>query len=107
MVQHRSWLYVDYLTPAVESKQAFEASIMDVNRGGLRVRLLENGAVAFIPASLLHDNKKEVKCLIETGQISIKDQVEYSLGDVIYVNIAEINKEKRNIVAKPIEKIAG
>lgn len=97
-----SWLYVDYLTPAVESKQAFEASIMDVNRGGLRVRLLENGAVAFIPASLLHDNKKEVKCLVETGQISIKDQVEYSLGDVIFVNIAEVNKEKRNIVAKPV-----
>lgn len=98
-----SWLYVDFLTPAVESQQVFQASIMDVNRGGLRVRLIENGATAFIPASLLHDNKKEVKCLADTGQISIKDQIEYSLGDVIAINIAEINQEKRNIVAKPAQ----
>jgi exoribonuclease-2 len=98
-----SWLYVDFLTPAVESKQEFQASIMDVNRGGLRVRLIENGATAFIPASMLHGNKKEVKCLTDTGQITIKDQVEYSLGDVIAINIAEINQEKRNIVAKPVQ----
>jgi len=95
-----TWLYVDYLTSAIEAETVFEANIVDVNRGGLRVRLTENGASAFIPASFLHDVKKEVSCLTETGQITIKDQVEFSLGDVIKVNIAEINQEKRNILAK-------
>lgn len=101
-----SWLYVDYLTPAIDAKTAFQAQIMDVNRGGLRIRLIENGASAFIPASFLHDVKKELTCSTDTGQILIKEEVAYSLGDEVSVNIAEINQEKRNIVARPVAQEA-
>ena len=102
-----SWLYVDFLTPAIASEQVFNASIVDVNRGGLRVRLIDNGATAFIPGSSLHENKKAVSCLTETGQISINDEIAYTLGDEIEVHIAEINAEKRNIIAKPVTLVAA
>ncbi len=98
-----AWLYANYLAPAVESKQVFEATIFDINRGGLRIRLNDNGAAAFIPAAFLHDVKKEISCLTDTGQIEILGEVKFTLGDVINVNITEINNEKRNIVAKVAE----
>ena len=35
----KDWLYVRYLTPAAQNQDTFDAEIMAINRGGMRVRL--------------------------------------------------------------------
>ncbi len=50
------WLYNAPL-PERQSRDQdtrFAAEIVDISRGGMRVRLVDNGAIAFIPAPFLH-----------------------------------------------------
>ena len=56
------WLYARYLQPMAGTDTRFPAEIIDVTRGGLRVRLLDNGAVAFIPAPFIHAVRDEMVC---------------------------------------------
>ncbi len=56
----KDWLYVRYLTPAAQNQDTFDAEIMAINRGGMRVRLIENGATAFVPAPLMHSDRDKV-----------------------------------------------
>src|SRR5699024_463899 len=53
----KDWLYVRYLTPATAEGSAFDAEIIAINRGGMRVRLVANGATVFIPAPLMHSDR--------------------------------------------------
>ncbi|VTR59594.1 Exoribonuclease 2 [Serratia fonticola] len=48
------WLYARFLKDKAGTDERFNAEIIDVTRGGLRVRLLDNGAMAFIPAPFIH-----------------------------------------------------
>ncbi|MCS5933210.1 S1 RNA-binding domain-containing protein [Klebsiella pneumoniae subsp. pneumoniae] len=48
------WLYARFLNDKAGTDTRFAAEIIDVSRGGMRVRLVDNGAVAFIPAPFLH-----------------------------------------------------
>ncbi|PLR41688.1 exoribonuclease II [Chimaeribacter californicus] len=95
------WLYARYLQPKVGSGERFRAEVIDVTRGGLRVRLLDNGAVAFIPAPFLHAVRDELVCSQETGTVQIKGEVAYRQSDVIEVEIAEVRMENRNVIARP------
>ncbi|MDO9735536.1 S1 RNA-binding domain-containing protein, partial [Glaesserella parasuis] len=54
------WLYTRYLEPMVEQNVEFDGEIQDVSRGGLRVKVIENGASVFVPFSTLHNNKEEM-----------------------------------------------
>ena len=72
----------------------------------MRVRLLENGAAAFIPGSLILANKERLECNGENGTVSVDKQIEYRLGDVLEVVLAEVNQENRSIVAKPTRVFA-
>ncbi|MDA6077667.1 exoribonuclease II [Edwardsiella anguillarum] len=56
------WLYARFLKDKVNAPTPFNAEIIDISRGGMRVRLLENGAVAFIPASFIHAVRDEMVC---------------------------------------------
>lgn len=56
------WLYARYLKPQAGTNTRFAAEIIDVSRGGMRVRLVDNGAVAFIPAPFLHAVRDELVC---------------------------------------------
>jgi len=95
------WLYARWLTPHAGTDRKFSAEIIDVSRGGMRVRLLENGAVAFIPAPFIHAVRDELVCSQESGTVQIKGEVVYRVTDVIDVTIAEVRMETRSVVARP------
>ncbi|PVZ84812.1 exoribonuclease II [Serratia sp. S1B] len=96
------WLYARFLKDKAGSDQRFNAEIIDVTRGGLRVRLLENGAVAFIPAPFIHAVRDEMVCSQEAGTVQVKGEVIYRQSDTLQVNIAEVRMETRSVVAKPV-----
>ncbi|MEC5320558.1 exoribonuclease II [Brenneria populi subsp. brevivirga] len=95
------WLYARFLKDKAGTDTRFPAEIMDVTRGGLRVRLLDNGAVAFIPSSFIHAVRDELVCSQDTGTVSIKGKEVYRQGDALDVVIAEVRLETRGIIAKP------
>jgi exoribonuclease-2 len=69
----------------------------------MRVRLVENGAAAFIPGSLILANKERLECNADEGTIAIDKEVIYRLGDVLEVVLSDVNQESRSIVAKPTQ----
>ncbi len=95
------WLYARYLSPQAGTETRFAAEIIDVSRGGMRVRLVDNGAVAFIPAPFLHAVRDEMVCSQESGTVQIKGEVAYKVTDVIDVTIAEVRMETRSVIARP------
>ncbi|UJF16834.1 exoribonuclease II [Vibrio sp. SS-MA-C1-2] len=96
------WLYTMLLADDVEKKTVFSAEIFDINRAGMRVRLLENGAAAFIPGSLICDTKSRIECSADKGMILIDNRPEFKLGDVVDVYLSEVKKESRNLIAAPV-----
>ncbi|MGF1909227.1 exoribonuclease II [Vibrio kasasachensis] len=95
------WLYARTLAEEPAKATKFSAEIFDINRAGMRVRLLVNGAAAFIPSSLIMDNKERIESNADNGSVSIDKQVEFRLGDTLEVVLVDVNQENRNIVAKP------
>ncbi|WP_261818172.1 exoribonuclease II [Vibrio gallicus] len=100
------WLYARTLHKDVSAKTQYHAEIFDINRAGMRVRLLENGAAAFIPASLILDNKARIELNNDEGTLSIDKEIVYKLADTLQVTLSEVNIDKRNIVARPVEVFA-
>ncbi|UWT98751.1 exoribonuclease II [Proteus vulgaris] len=96
------WLYARFLKPFAGTETPFNAEIIDITRGGIRVRLVENGAVAFIPAPFLHAVRDEIQCSQETGTVIVKSESAYKLNDIIPVRIEDVKLETRNVVARPI-----
>ncbi|WP_445429032.1 exoribonuclease II [Alishewanella sp. HL-SH05] len=96
------WLYHLYLQPQLGATQAFTAEIFDINRAGIRVRLLENGAAAFIPASLIAQGSETVKLNWEEGRCYLAEQALYELGQQLQVQLHELN-EPGNILVKPLQ----
>ena len=82
----------------------FQGEVIDINRGGVRVRLKENGAIAFIPATLMHKERKQVECDVELGKIAIEQQPALKLADTLTVHIHEL-KDNGNLLAKPATKL--
>ncbi|WP_279046283.1 exoribonuclease II [Cedecea davisae] len=95
------WLYARFLNAKAGTDTRFAAEIIDVSRGGMRVRLVENGAVAFIPAPFIHAVRDELVCSQENGTVQIKGEVAYKVTDVIDVTIAEVRMETRSVIARP------
>ncbi len=95
------WLYARFLQNKAGTEARFSAEIIDISRGGMRVRLVDNGAIAFIPAPFLHAVRDELVCSQETGTVQIKGETVYKVTDVIDVTIAEVRMETRSIIARP------
>ena len=95
------WLYARFLENKVGTDSRFAAEIVDVSRGGMRVRLVDNGAAAFIPAPFIHAVRDELVCSQEQGTVQVKGDVVYKVTDVIDVTIAEVRMETRSIIARP------
>lgn len=101
------WLYSRFLAAKMAAQSSAEtlryrAEIIDVSRGGIRVRLLDIGAVAFIPASFLHPVRDEIICNQDSGRVQIKGQTCYQVTDTLDVTIAEIRQETRSVIARPL-----
>ncbi|WP_136253892.1 exoribonuclease II [Onishia niordana] len=98
----KDWLYVRYLTEAAKEQQEFEAEIIAINRGGMRVRLVDNGATAFIPAPLMHSERDKVVIDDKEGRIQIEGEERFKLGDMTRVALTEAREETRSLVARPV-----
>lgn len=96
------WLYARFLKDKAGTDTRFAAEIIDISRGGMRVRLVDNGAVAFIPAPFLHAARDEMVCSQESGTVTIKGETVYKVSDVIDVTIAEVRMETRSVIARPL-----
>ncbi|MGJ0628401.1 exoribonuclease II [Xenorhabdus bovienii] len=96
------WLYARFLHPHAGTDKTFSAEIVDITRGGLRIRLVDNGAIAFVPGPFLHAVRDELQCSQETGSVLIKGEAVHRLNDIINVRIEEVRMETRNIVARPV-----
>ncbi|AMO49683.1 exoribonuclease-2 [Kosakonia oryzendophytica] len=95
------WLYARFLQDKAGTDTRFSAEIIDVSRGGMRVRLVDNGAVAFIPAPFIHAVRDELVCSQESGTVQIKGETVFKVTDVIDVTIAEVRMETRSVIARP------
>lgn len=96
------WLYARFLADKAGGDTRFEAEIIDVSRGGMRVRLNDNGAVAFIPAPFIHSVRDELVCSQETGIVQVNGEERYRQGDTIEVTVAEVRQETRSVIARPV-----
>ena len=100
------WLYARTLADEPQKQTQFQAEVFDVNRAGMRARLLENGAGVFIPAPLIVPNKERIECNNDGGLVLIDKEVVYRLGDTLAVTLTEVNQETRSLIAKPVEVFA-
>ncbi|RTR00510.1 exoribonuclease II [Halomonas nitroreducens] len=99
----KDWLYVRYLSPSAEAGEAFDAEIIAINRGGMRVRLTANGATAFIPAPLMHSDRDKVVIDDKEGRIQIEGEERFKLGDHLRVALTEAREETRSLVGRPAD----
>lgn len=97
-----NWLYAHFLLPKAGSDSRFVAEIINISRSGMRVRLLDNGAVAFIPAHFIHSIRNELVCSQTSGTIQVKGEERYRQGDTLDITIAEVKMENRSIIARPV-----
>jgi len=93
------WLYVRFLAPAVATGQVFPAEIIDIVRGGIKVRLQDNGAVAFVPAGQICRDKKRLECSWDDGQVRLDKQPLFELGQQVEVVLKDAIEATRSLVA--------
>lgn len=96
----KDWLYARFLADQVG--QSFAAQIFSINRGGMKVRLVDNGAAVFIPASTIHANRDELICDGEQGWVMIQDQIHYRLTDQVQIELTEVRVDQRALVGRLI-----
>ncbi len=89
------WLYARFLNDKAGTDTRFAAEIIDVSRGGMRVRLVDNGAVAFIRPRSSTPCATNWCAVRRTVPCRIKGEVVYKVTDVIDVTIAEVRMETR------------
>ncbi|VEI45412.1 exoribonuclease II [Actinobacillus equuli] len=66
------WLYARYLFPMVEQAVEFDCEIADVSRGGVRAKVIANGAQIFVPFSTIHDKKKKWNSVRKKSHFTLK-----------------------------------
>ncbi|MFC0309644.1 exoribonuclease II [Gallibacterium trehalosifermentans] len=98
------WLYCLYLAKQVADKPIYQAQIMDITRGGLRVQLLENGAYLFVPMSFIHDKKEEIEVNSDDIALYVQGNRVYQLADLLSVRLAEVNIDTRSIIGEPVKE---
>ncbi|PPI88155.1 exoribonuclease II [Candidatus Pantoea edessiphila] len=96
------WLYASYLSKFADTNHKFITEIIYLSRKGMRVKLLDNGAIAFIPYSFIHMVRDELICNQEHGTLKVKGKILYRVTDVINVMIDKVCLDTRVIVARPI-----
>lgn len=96
------WLYIKFFYNMNNYKQYYEANIIDVSRGGIRARLLKNGAITFIPISYIHKTRNELMCSPEFGIVYLRNKIYYQVSDTIIVYLIDIKLETKTIIASLI-----
>ncbi|MCE2570383.1 exoribonuclease II [Motilimonas eburnea] len=96
-----AWLYAQYLDKHLKQGTEFAGQIIDVVRQGVRVKLTDIGAMAFIPAQLICQDKNRITCKMDTGHLLIDENIVLTQGDELVVKLHEVNKDSKNFIAKP------
>ncbi|WWO97828.1 MAG: exoribonuclease II [Candidatus Dasytiphilus stammeri] len=96
------WLYAKFLKKYVGTDIKFTAEIISINKGGLKIQLLENGAPAFIPITYLYSVRKEIIFNLDAGMLQIKGTDIWHVTDIIMVKILEIKFKHQKIIACPV-----
>ncbi len=96
-------LYAQYLADKIG--ESYTAEIIDINRGGARIRLTDIGAFAFMPLSMIHEVREEISSIPDEGVITIKDDICYKLADTIPILIQQVKPENQSIIAKLLTNI--
>jgi len=100
--QVKDWLYMDYLRPHI-NKTIFDAEVMDVSRGGIKVMLLDNGARVFVPSSMIANDKKRIEGNNTLGVVTLDgEKTVIRLGQKLKVRIVEINDSRAIIGELPV-----
>ncbi|CAM5222848.1 RNB domain-containing ribonuclease [Alishewanella longhuensis] len=94
------WLYGHYFAQFNGSEQSFSGEIMDINRAGMRVRLVENGATGFIPMSVISLKSLPLPANWEEGRCYQAENTVYELGQRLQIQIDSINPENQSISLK-------
>ncbi|CAM5222596.1 exoribonuclease II [Alishewanella longhuensis] len=94
------WLYGHYFARFTGSEQSFSGEIMDINRAGMRVRLVENGATGFIPMSVISSESLPLTANWEEGRCYQAENTVYELGQQLQVQIDSIDPENQSISLK-------
>ena len=97
------WLYCRYLNDKVTENPVFIGKIQDISRGGLRVRITENGASVFVPISTIHPNKSEIEVNFDDICLLIQGEVKYKLGDEVDIKLIEVKEETRNLIGELVQ----
>ena len=97
------WLYCRYLNDKVTDKPIFVGNIQDISRGGMRVKLIENGASVFVPASTIHPTKAEMEVNFDDITLLIQGEVKYKLGDEVKIQLNEVKEETRNLIGELVQ----
>ena len=95
-----NWLYVNYLEMFIETKTIFSAEVITVSRVGMKVRLLNCGATAFVYIQSIHNIRDELICNQENGTIKLKGKIIFRISDIINVIITEVRITTRRIFAR-------
>lgn len=103
----KDWLYVDYLKGDLEKHTVFKAEVFDISRSGMRLIMVDNGAIGFLPASMIGADKHLFELNANTGELLVNNQVKLRLGDIIEVKISSLNRDTRSIVLSLVHGIEG
>ncbi|BAP58744.1 exoribonuclease II [Candidatus Tachikawaea gelatinosa] len=97
----KNWLYAQYISSINNKNYIFKAEIISILRFGIRVCLIENGAIAFIPLSFIVNKNDFLFVNNKQGILYLKKKILYKISDIIYVKIHEVKLDTNNIVVKP------
>lgn len=94
------YLYCQYFNEQ-DREQTLEAVITSVTRGGLKVRLVESGASAFIAKQALCKKEDKPEFNSELGFFA-NGEVRYELQQSLQVKVASVNVQNKAIAVKPV-----
>lgn len=95
----KNQLYTLYM--ANKLGQEFTGKIYNLNKGGLRVSLVENGATAFLPLSFLPPKGAYKASNPDEGWVEVNDETLYKLGEELKVTLHEVREDQANLIVKP------
>ncbi|VFP88269.1 exoribonuclease II [Candidatus Erwinia haradaeae] len=93
-------LYSRFLQKSIDSAKKFSAEVIDISKGGMRVRLQDNGATAFIPAYLIEEEHNDLVFSHVHGHIKNNNIILYRITDIIEIVIIAVRIKTRNIIAR-------
>ena len=74
-------------------------------RGGIKVRLQANGAVAFVPAGQIFSDKKRLECSWDDGKVYLDKEMRFELGQIIQIKLKDAIEATRSLVATLAEPL--